>query len=168
MSSPPSTSHVKSLSKPKKKAVEHNSDNEASVLQYEEDRGSVSGSEEDNNDLGDHDMLDEQSDEENGLSEQALEAYREAQNRAGVIYISRIPPGMSPDKVRHLMSAYGEIGKVFLQQEGTFGSFPVLREYLLPVQMPKRHTCVQNIVPQKRHTTLKDGSNFVIRRLREL
>jgi len=54
------------------------------------------------------------------LSEEALVRYREAQERAGVIYISRIPPGMSPNKVRHLMSAYGEVGRVFLQQEGMY------------------------------------------------
>ena len=62
------------------------------------------------------------------LSEEALAQYRKAQERAGVIYISRIPPGMSPNKVRHLMSAYGEVGRVYLQQEGmyrTIGSDPV-------------------------------------------
>jgi ESF2/ABP1 family protein len=57
-------------------------------------------------------------DEPEPLSKEALEAYQAAQARAGVIYISRIPPGMNPNKVRHLMSAYGEIGRVFLQQEG--------------------------------------------------
>lgn len=56
------------------------------------------------------------------LTTEALAAYQAAQNRAGVIYISRIPPGMRPAKVRHLMSAYGEIGKVYLQQEGAFYS----------------------------------------------
>lgn len=54
------------------------------------------------------------------LSEDALARYRKAQESAGVIYISRIPPGMSPNKVRHLMSAYGEIGRVYLQQEGMY------------------------------------------------
>ena len=58
--------------------------------------------------------------EPSALSAEALARYREAQNRAGVIYISRIPPGMSPNKVRHLMSAYGEVGRVYLQQEGMY------------------------------------------------
>lgn len=53
------------------------------------------------------------------LTKEALAAFKAAQDGAGVIYISRIPPGMRPTKVRHLMSAYGEIGKVYLQQEGT-------------------------------------------------
>jgi ESF2/ABP1 family protein len=52
------------------------------------------------------------------LTPEALAAFQAAQNRAGVIYISRIPPGMRPTKVRHLMSAHGDIGRVYLQQEG--------------------------------------------------
>ncbi|KAF8211601.1 hypothetical protein K438DRAFT_1568562 [Mycena galopus ATCC 62051] len=51
------------------------------------------------------------------LTREALAAFQAAQNRAGVIYISRIPPGMRPTKVRHLMSAHGEVGRVYLQQE---------------------------------------------------
>lgn len=53
------------------------------------------------------------------LTREALAAFKAIQDRAGVIYISRIPPGMRPTKVRHLMSKYGEIGRVYLQQEGT-------------------------------------------------
>lgn len=52
------------------------------------------------------------------LTRDALAAFNAAQERTGVIYISRIPPGMRPTKVRHLMSGYGEIGRVYLQQEG--------------------------------------------------
>ncbi|KAJ7067850.1 hypothetical protein C8F01DRAFT_1115988 [Mycena amicta] len=51
------------------------------------------------------------------LSREALAAFQAAQNRAGVLYISRIPPGMRPTKVRHLMSMHGEVGRVYLQQE---------------------------------------------------
>lgn len=53
------------------------------------------------------------------LTPGALATFRAAQDRAGLIYISRIPPGMQPAKVRYLMSAYGEVGRVYLQQEGT-------------------------------------------------
>jgi ESF2/ABP1 family protein len=52
------------------------------------------------------------------LTKEALAEFQAIQDRAGVIYISRIPPGMRPTKVRHLMTAYGEIGRVYLQQEG--------------------------------------------------
>jgi len=58
--------------------------------------------------------------EPSALSEEALARYREVQECTGVIYISRIPPGMNPNKVRHLMSAYGEVGRVYLQQEGMY------------------------------------------------
>lgn len=52
------------------------------------------------------------------LTPEALAAFNAAQEKAGIIYISRIPPGMRPTKVRHLMTAYGEVGRVYLQQEG--------------------------------------------------
>lgn len=52
------------------------------------------------------------------LTREALEEFKKIQDRAGVIYISRIPPGMRPSKVRHLMSLHGEVGRVYLQQEG--------------------------------------------------
>ncbi|KAF7790870.1 hypothetical protein EIP86_001828 [Pleurotus ostreatoroseus] len=51
------------------------------------------------------------------LTPEALAKFRAAQERTGVIYISRIPPGMRPTKVRHLMSQYGEVGRVYLQPE---------------------------------------------------
>ena len=60
------------------------------------------------------------------LTPEALAAFHAAQNRAGVIYISRIPPGMRPTKVRHLMSAYGDIGRVYLQQEGMLHSITMI------------------------------------------
>ena len=52
------------------------------------------------------------------LTREALAAFQAAQENAGVIYISRIPPGMQPTKIRHLMSQYGEVGRVYLQKEG--------------------------------------------------
>jgi len=52
------------------------------------------------------------------LTPEALATFKTAQEKAGIVYISRIPPGMQPAKVRHLMSAYGEVGRVYLQQEG--------------------------------------------------
>jgi ESF2/ABP1 family protein len=57
------------------------------------------------------------------LTPEALAAFKAAQDRAGVIYISRIPPGMQPAKVRYLMSTFGEIGRIYLQQEGVCFSF---------------------------------------------
>lgn len=34
----------------------------------------------------------------------------------GIVYISRVPPGMTPQKVRHLMGRWGEIGRVYAQR----------------------------------------------------
>lgn len=54
------------------------------------------------------------------LTPEDLAKFKAAQEKTGVIYISRIPPGMRPAKVRHLMSQYGEVGRVYLQPEGAW------------------------------------------------
>jgi hypothetical protein len=37
---------------------------------------------------------------------------------AGIVYLSRIPTYMGVKHLRHLMSQYGEVGKIFLQPSG--------------------------------------------------
>jgi len=32
----------------------------------------------------------------------------------GLIYLSRIPPGMGPGKVKHLLSQFGQVGRIYL------------------------------------------------------
>jgi ESF2/ABP1 family protein len=54
------------------------------------------------------------------LTPEDLAKFKAAQEKTGVVYISRIPPGMRPTKVRHLMSQYGEVGRVYLQAEGAY------------------------------------------------
>lgn len=34
----------------------------------------------------------------------------------GIVYISRLPPGMTPQKVKHLMGRWGEVGKIYAQK----------------------------------------------------
>ncbi len=46
-------------------------------------------------------------------------AYREALERRGVIYMSRVPPFMKPNKVRVLLEEYGVVTRLFLAEEGT-------------------------------------------------
>lgn len=41
----------------------------------------------------------------------------------GLIYLSRIPPGMGPSKVKHLLGAYGEVGRVYLARDGAYREF---------------------------------------------
>jgi hypothetical protein len=36
---------------------------------------------------------------------------------AGIVYISRIPPGMTPQKIKHLMGRWGDVGKVYAQKD---------------------------------------------------
>ncbi|MBW0463625.1 hypothetical protein O181_003340 [Austropuccinia psidii MF-1] len=38
-------------------------------------------------------------------------------DRSGLIYLSRIPPGMGPSKLKHLLSRWGEIGRIYLARD---------------------------------------------------
>ena len=51
------------------------------------------------------------------LSTEELEAYKKKQQKRGIIYLSRIPPGMTPAKVRHIFSQFGEVGRIYLQPQ---------------------------------------------------
>jgi ESF2/ABP1 family protein len=35
----------------------------------------------------------------------------------GIVYISRLPPGMTPQKVKYLMAQWGEVGKIYAQKK---------------------------------------------------
>lgn len=37
--------------------------------------------------------------------------------RSGVVYLSSLPPYMKPQKLRHVMSRFGEVGRIFLKPE---------------------------------------------------
>ena len=51
------------------------------------------------------------------LTAKSLEMRRQAIQKTGVIYISRIPPFMKPTKIRSLLSPYGPIDRIFLTPE---------------------------------------------------
>jgi len=101
----------------------------ASSSHDSEDVHSLSGSEDSNSEeeVEDEDELGEGMDADGfagpstkgvqPLTKEELASFNAAQENTGVVYISRIPPGMRPTKVRHLMSGYGEVGRVYLQQE---------------------------------------------------
>lgn len=55
------------------------------------------------------------------LSASELEAFKKKQRKLGIIYISRIPHGMTPAKVRHILSNMGELGRIYLQ-DGSAGA----------------------------------------------
>lgn len=52
------------------------------------------------------------------LSRKKLEVFRERHDNTGVVYMSRVPPAMKPQKVRHMLSQFGEIGRIYLAAEG--------------------------------------------------
>ncbi|BFZ62559.1 RNA-binding ATPase activator esf2 [Saitoella coloradoensis] len=52
-----------------------------------------------------------------GLSSEDLEKARLARKKSGVVYMSRIPPFMKPQKVKHLLQKFGPIGRIFLAPE---------------------------------------------------
>ena len=52
-----------------------------------------------------------------GVDTHGLEKYREMVRRRGIVYLSRLPPNMKPQKVRHLLEQYGDIGRVYLAAE---------------------------------------------------
>ncbi|CAG8635643.1 10155_t:CDS:2, partial [Scutellospora calospora] len=51
------------------------------------------------------------------LTPQKLAEFEKAQNKTGLVYLSRIPPFMKPAKIKHLLSQFGEIGRVYLAPE---------------------------------------------------
>ena len=64
-------------------------------------------------DLADKDLADEDLADE----DLADEDVKKSRSKPGVIYLSRVPPFMKPNKVRNIMSQYGEVGRIFLQPE---------------------------------------------------
>lgn len=53
------------------------------------------------------------------LTIKQLESTARAARKTGVIYLSRIPPFMKPQTVRHLLSPFGTINKIFLTPESS-------------------------------------------------
>ncbi|RFU78768.1 pre-rrna-processing esf2 [Trichoderma arundinaceum] len=51
------------------------------------------------------------------LTKKNLVATDEAIKKSGVVYISRVPPFMKPNKLRSLLSPYGDINRIFLAPE---------------------------------------------------
>ena len=55
------------------------------------------------------------------LSEKELDEFQREVDRSGVIYMSRVPPFMKPQKVKHLLGQFGDIGRIYLAAEGASG-----------------------------------------------
>lgn len=48
----------------------------------------------------------------------SIEGTDKTKNKPGMVYISRIPPGMTPSKVRAIMAQHGELGRIYLAPAG--------------------------------------------------
>jgi ESF2/ABP1 family protein len=51
------------------------------------------------------------------LSAEKLRRLQDRAGRRGIVYLSRLPPHMKPAKLRQLLSAHGEIGRVYCTPE---------------------------------------------------
>jgi len=51
------------------------------------------------------------------LSLKSVSSFKEKQDKSGVVYLSRVPPYMKPEKVKHLLGRHAAIGRVFLTPE---------------------------------------------------
>ncbi|KAK9377905.1 uncharacterized protein V1513DRAFT_435537 [Lipomyces chichibuensis] len=87
-------------------------------------------SDEENDDDSEQEQSEEETDDEEGLdrdgnakgilrqlSTTELEDNRAKIEKSGVVYLSRIPPYMKPEKVRQILSRFGELDRVFLAPE---------------------------------------------------
>jgi ESF2/ABP1 family protein len=66
------------------------------------------------------DDVDDVDDDEVDAEDTAASAPKQKKKKktltTGVVYISRLPPGMTPHKVRHLMARWGDVGRVYAQR----------------------------------------------------
>ncbi|KAF1325491.1 Pre-rrna-processing protein esf2, partial [Globisporangium splendens] len=51
------------------------------------------------------------------LSREKMEQFKKKAEKRGVVYISRVPPFMKPEKVKHLLDQYGDINRIYLVPE---------------------------------------------------
>ena len=80
------------------------------------------------------DLLSESQNEEMPVKRRILSTAKPKKSNKptpGIIYISRLPPGMTPQKVKHLMSSYGDIGRVYAQRKD--GEYFVFNSAWLPM-----------------------------------
>lgn len=93
-----------------------------------EDEEILSGEEVDNEDDLDEGELEEEEEQQDGEGEEHdpddeldfradAEQYAEKLKKRGVIYLSRIPPFMKPNKARSTFEQYGEVTRLYLAEE---------------------------------------------------
>lgn len=53
-----------------------------------------------------------------GRLQREAQLYRDEFQRRGVIYMSRVPPFMKPNKAKSIFEQYGEVTRLYLAEEG--------------------------------------------------
>lgn len=130
----------------------------------EDDEPDLQEEEEEEDDNGEDDEHEPRAESSTASARRAAKKPKKSNSRtAGIVYISRVPPGMTPQKIRHLMDRWGEVGKVYAQRrDGEFTrSFPLDAELILqrrrdtiPIRPTKRSKSIKRLISPKH------GSSF--------
>lgn len=112
------------------KDVESENENESENGEVEEElEDAEDGADEEGDDDGDDQAEDGDEDEEGDDDDESttskkkkkglkdLNKFKEDYDKRGVIYVARVPPYMKPAKLKHLLSQYGHIHRVYLAPE---------------------------------------------------
>lgn len=103
--------------KPSKLVIQDTDEDEDAALD-EEDEGLAQDVEDDDDDEDTALQLAYQKETNlKPLTAKQLEKSQKAAKKTGVIYLSRVPPFMKPATLKHLLTPYGEIGRIFLTPE---------------------------------------------------
>lgn len=83
----------------------------------EEEEGAAADRRDDEDkDVGDKDAVEVK---EKKKKKKVKNVFQDRKCVPGIIYLGHIPPRFRPKQLRNLLSVYGEIGRIFLQPEGT-------------------------------------------------
>lgn len=111
------------------KDLDENNENESDLDEdQEQDIDELNSENDDDGDDDDElerdnesDLEDEDDDEEEETEEkdfaQQVEEYNAKEEKKGIVYLSTIPPRMTPTKIKQILSQFGTITKIFLAKE---------------------------------------------------
>lgn len=74
------------------------------------------------------------------------DAVTRKKRKCGIVYISTLPPHMNVTKIREIFSAYGDIGRVFLQPADTGKGLKLL--LFGTYELPFHRVFIVNAYPQ--------------------